>query len=97
MQKNLGILQAGAGSLQSGARQLDQAAGKLAQGASQLKSGTSQFRQKTSGLDARISDVVDKMISSVTGKDVTVKSFVSAKNTEIKSVQFVLKTEPIEK
>ena len=97
LQKNLGTLQSGASSLQSGARQLDQAAGKLAQGASQLKSGTSRFRQKTSRLDAQISDVIDEMVSSVTGKNVAVKSFVSAKNTEIKSVQFVLKTEPIEK
>ena len=97
LQKNLGTLQSGASSLQSGARQLDQATGKLAQGASQLKSGTSRFRQKTSRLDAQISDVIDEMVSSVTGKNVAVKSFVSAKNTEIKSVQFVLKTEPIEK
>lgn len=97
LQKNLGTLQSGASSLQNGAKQLDQAAGKLATGAAQLKSGTSQFRQKTSGLDTQISDVVDEMVSSVTGKDVKVKSFVSTKNTEINSVQFVLKTEPIEK
>ena len=97
LQKNLETLQSGISSLQTGAKQLDQAAGKLATGAAQLKSGTSQFRQKTSGLDAQVSDVVDEMVSSVTGRDVAVKSFVSSKNTEIESVQFVLKTKAIEK
>lgn len=97
LQKNLGTLQSGASSLQTGARQLDQAAGKLATGAAQLKSGTSQFRKKTAGLDTQISDVIDEMVSSVTGRDIAVKSFVSPANTEINSVQFVLKTESIEK
>lgn len=97
LQKNLETLQSGASSLQMGAQQLDQAAGKLAAGAGQLKSGTSQFRQKTASMGTQISDVVDEMVSSVTGKDVAVKSFVSSKNTEINSVQFVLKTESIEK
>ena len=48
-------------------------------------------------MGTQISDVVDEMVSSVTGKDVAVKSFVSSKNTEINSVQIVLKTESIEK
>ena len=76
---------------------LDQAAGKLTTGAVQLKSGMSQFRQQASGLDAQVSDAVDEMVSSVTGEDVEVKSFVSNKNAEINSVQFVLKTKAIEK
>ena len=97
LQKNLGTLQSGISSLQSGAGQLDQAAGKLATGAAQLKSGMSQFRQQASGLDAQVSDAIDEMVSSVTGEDVEIKSFVSPKNTEINSVQFVLKTKPIEK
>lgn len=97
LQKKLETIQKGASSLKMGVQQLDQAAGKLATGAVQLKSGTSQFRQKTSSLDTQISDVVDEMVSSVTGKDVAVKSFVSSKNTEINSVQFVLKTETIKK
>ncbi len=97
LQKNLGTLQSGIASLKSGTGQLDQAVSKLAAGAAQLKSGTSEFRRNTSGLDTKISDVVDEMVAAVTGEDAAVKSFVSSKNTEIKSVQFVLKTESIEK
>ena len=36
------------------------------------------------------------MISSATGSDVEITSFVSEKNTNVKSVQFVIQTEAIE-
>ena len=36
------------------------------------------------------------MISSATGSDINITSFVSKKNTNVKSVQFVIQTEAIE-
>lgn len=43
-----------------------------------------------------VSDEIDSVTSSLMGSDVETKSFVSDKNTNNKSVQFVIQTEAIE-
>lgn len=48
-------------------------------------------------MDTQIRDEIDAMISSVSGSDAEVVSFVSDKNTNVDSVQFVIKTAAIEK
>ena len=47
--------------------------------------------------DTQIQDQIDEMLSSLQGSDTETVSFVSEKNTNISSVQFVIKTDKIEK
>ena len=70
---------------------------KLYAGTTQLANGTSEFADKTSGIDTQISDEVNDMVSSISRSDAKVVSFVSEKNTDVTSVQFVIKTAAIEK
>ena len=68
----------------------------LSDGAKELQSGTDEFAEQTDGMDVKISDTIDDTISSMSGGDDPVVSFVSDKNTDVKSVQFVIKTAAIE-
>lgn len=61
-----------------------------------LKDGTGQLRNETDGMDTEISDKIDEMLASFTGEDFEAVSFVSDKNTNIESVQFVIQTEAVE-
>lgn len=47
--------------------------------------------------DTKVEDTIDDMVGSLSGGDAQVQSFVSDKNTNIASVQFVIKTTAIEK
>ena len=58
---------------------------------------TVEMRDKTDGMDTKITDQIDEMIDNITGGDHETTSFVSEKNTNVQSVQFVIKTDPIEK
>lgn len=82
------------GPLETGAKALEEGTATLAEGASQLKKGTGQLKESTSGIDEQISGEINKVKDSLTGSD-EVRSFISEKNTNIKSVQFVMKTEAI--
>lgn len=81
----------------SGAAQIKLNMDKLYAGTTQLANGTSEFADKTSGIDTKISDEVNDMVSSISRSDAKVVSFVSEKNTDVTSVQFVIKTAAIEK
>lgn len=72
------------------------AVGTLNDGTGELKSGTEEFVSKTDGMDTQVSDEIEDITTSMTGKDVETVSFVSQQNTNIKSVQFVIQTEGIE-
>ena len=63
----------------------------------ELKDGTSKFHEKTSDMDEQVSDKIDDMISSISGSDDEVVSFVSDKNTNVDSVQFIIKTAAVKK
>lgn len=96
-------LMTGSKSLAKGAEELSGGAGSLANGAAELsggadglKKGTAELREKTDGIDGKISEQIDGMLKSLTGEDEETLSFVSEKNTNIKSVQFVIKTEAVE-
>lgn len=65
--------------------------------AQSIKSGTQTFYDKTGNIDDQILDGIDDAINEFSGKDYKVKSFVSSKNKNVKSVQFVMKTEGITK
>ena len=53
------------------------------------------MRDETDGMDTEISDKIDDMLDSITGGDAETVSFVSDKNTDVDSVQFVIQTEAV--
>ncbi|MGN0513784.1 MAG: hypothetical protein ACI4GD_05850 [Lachnospiraceae bacterium] len=76
--------------------ELNTAAGKLNDGAKKISDGTGEFAGEVSGMNDEVSDEIDSMISSMSGEDAEIVSFVSEQNTNIKSVQFVIKTDAIQ-
>ena len=94
---NMNTLYSNTGTLRLSVGELNDAVGQLYGGTKNLAGGTSEFALKTSDIDTQISDEIDSMTSSVTGSDAEEVSFVSDKNTNVDSVQFVIKTAAIEK
>lgn len=91
-----GELNSGAGELSGGVAKLVNGIDELCDGTSELKAGTAQMYDETEGMDEKISDKIDEMIEGITGNSSEVGSFVSEKNTNVKSVQFVIRTEAVE-
>ena len=60
-----------------------------------LKDGTGTFKDKTTNLNSDVSKQIDDVLSKLTGDNSAPVSFISSKNTNVKSVQFVLKTDAI--
>ncbi len=69
----------------------------LYDGTLELKGGTMEFRDKTADIGTTINDKITTAFSDMMGTDFEPVSFVSSKNTNIEFVQFVAKTEAIEK
>jgi len=86
----------GSGVLSNGATELYKGVEKLCNGASDLASGSSEFYSETSHMDTEVEDEIDTILSSIKGDETKTHSFVSDKNKNISSVQFVIKTEAIE-
>ena len=57
---------------------------------------TGEFVKETSGMDTEVSDEIDSLIASIAGDNAETVSFVSEQNTNVKSVQFVIKTDAIQ-
>lgn len=88
----------GAKELAKGGSDLADGAKELMDGAAELSDGTAELRKETEKIDSTFSDDLDdlgKMVNSLSGDSGAVKSFVSAKNADISSVQFVIKTDAI--
>lgn len=92
-----GTLRDGTGELDEGVADLLAGIITLNDGAQEMKDGTVEMRDRTDGMDTKITDQIDEMIDNITGGDHETTSFVSEKNTNVQSVQFVIKTDPIEK
>lgn len=90
-------LKSGTETLKNGANSLNSGVSSLYEGTTKLSDGTGELNDKTSNLDGEINDEVDGMVSELTGNLEEVVSFVSEKNTNVESVQFVIKTPAIEK
>lgn len=90
-------LKNGTKTLKDGANSLNSGASSLYEGTTKLSDGTGELNDKTSNLDGEINDEVDSMVNELTGNLGEVVSFVSEKNTNVESVQFVIKTPAIEK
>lgn len=64
---------------------------ELYDGISELKDATEKFLDKISKLKGEVHDIVSDMIEDLKGNGI-LRSFVSEENTEVESVQFVIKT-----
>lgn len=87
----------GTGTLKQGTSGLYDGIVSLGDGAKELNDGTSEFYEKTSDMDTQVEDSIDEMTASISDDSTEVISFASDKNTNIASVQFVIKTASIEK
>ena len=85
---NVGLLNDAVAELGSGAK-------SLLDGANTMKSGTNEFVQETADMNGEVSSEIDAMLSTVSGGETEVESFVSEKNTNVDAVQFVIQTEAI--
>lgn len=92
-----GKLLTGSGSLSKGTAQLYEGVSELCDGASSLSEGTSALQQQTAGMDQKIDTEIDELLGSIGGGAEGAVSFISSQNTNVTSVQFVIKTEAIEK
>ncbi|MGN0552904.1 MAG: hypothetical protein ACI4I1_05940 [Oscillospiraceae bacterium] len=86
----------GAKELAEGGSDLADGAKELMDGAAEMYDGTTELRSETDKIDDTFSDDLSGMIDSMANDDYEVKSFISEKNTEVKSVQFVIKTDAVE-
>ena len=69
----------------------------LYDGTVELQDGTKEFYDKTYDMDTQVREQIDDMLAEISGSDAPVVSFVSGKNENVNSVQFVIKTAAIEK
>ena len=62
-----------------------------------MNDGTQEFEDKTGNMDEQVQEEIDSIMDSIGGEDKEVVSFVSDKNVNTTSVQFVIKTSEIKK
>ena len=89
-----GTLRDGTGALDSGVAELLTGIAALYDGASQLENGTSLMLGQ--GVDSSIAGKIDQLLGSISGGETVLTSFVSEKNTQVESVQFVIKSAAVE-
>ena len=85
-------LRHGTAELDGGVLDLMDGITELSNGSQEMKDGTSEFRTETEDMDTRVSDQIQNMTKEITGSGNETVSFVSAKNTQVESVQFVMRT-----
>lgn len=86
----------GSGELYEGTAELYDGVVSLCDGARELADGTGEFREETSDMNAQIDEEIDSLLETIGGSMKDPVSFVSEKNTNVDSVQFVIQTEGIE-
>ena len=68
---------------------------ELVTGSGDLTDGTNKLREETVDMDREVSDQIEELLDEISGEQVPTESFVSDKNTNVESVQFVIKTTAI--
>ena len=91
-----GKLKDGTNTLYNGTVDMAQGMSDFYDGAGELKDGTGEMRDRTSGMNSEINEQIDNLVSDITGDPSDIGSFVSDENTNVKAVQFVIQTEPIQ-
>ncbi|MGN1182965.1 MAG: hypothetical protein ACI4SR_08180 [Faecalibacillus sp.] len=87
----------GTESLSQGSQALYNGVVSLCDGAGELANGTKMLKDETSYMSDDVKTQIDDILSSIQGDDAKINSFVSHKNKNVESVQFVIKTEEIKK
>jgi putative membrane protein len=89
----------GSKGLADGALEIHHASSNIADGAAalldgtkELHKGTSEFHSKTNGMDTEITGEIDSVIAAISGGKGNTVSFVSERNKNVSSVQFMMKT-----
>ena len=95
LKTNMNTLDTNVGALNTAFQELNNGAKELYDGTSNLKEGTTEFASETDDIEAKVSEEIDSMIATATGSEIEVESFVSDQNTNVNSVQFVIRTEAI--
>jgi putative membrane protein len=91
-----GSLLEGAGTLKDGTSDLYDGIVALRDGTLELKDGTTEFSNRTGDAESEAEEKVGSILDNISETPETV-SFVSSDNTNVSSVQFVIKTTAIEK
>ncbi|MET3508086.1 YhgE/Pip domain-containing protein [Halalkalibacter oceani] len=92
-----GQLSAAYSELHHGIGEATEGSGELAAGADALHNGTGKLHEATSSLPEQMQEEIDAMISDYDKSDFDPVSFVSEKNHNVDTVQFVIKTAGVEK
>ena len=79
---NMDKLYSSTGVLATSVGTLNDAVAKLYDGTTQLADGTNEFAEKTDGMDEQVGDEIDSMVSSISGNNEPIHSFISDKNIE---------------
>lgn len=87
----------GTSDLYDGTVELYDGTNDLYDGTVEMQDGTKEFYDKTYDMDTQVRDQIDDMLAEISGSDAPVVSFVSDKNENVNSVQFVIKTAAVEK
>lgn len=88
-------LAASSNQLYDGTAKLYDGVVSLCDGAKSMSDGTSQFRSETSGMNQQIDEEIDAILETIGGSMENPVSFVSEKNTNVASVQFVIRTDAV--
>ncbi len=88
-------LKDGAGALCDGTSELLDGISRLYDGSRELKDGTSSLKSAGDEAETEIVDKAGELLAAISGGAGETKSFVSERNTNVKSVQFVIRTEGI--
>lgn len=89
-------LASGSGELYDGTADLYDGVVSLCDGAQEMADGTGAFREETADMDTQIDEEIDSLLDAIGGSMDDPVSFVSVKNTNVDSVQFVIQTDAIE-
>ncbi len=89
-------LASGSGKLYDGTVDLYDGVVSLCDGAQEMADGTGEFREETADMNTQIDEEIDKLLETIGGSMDDPASFVSEKNTNVDSVQFVIQTDAIE-
>jgi len=91
------LLCEGFSGLVDGAGSLSGGVSGLARGLEEFSEGTGKFAEGVGSVEPRLTERIDGLLTPFKPDKANVGSFVSAKNTDVTSVQFVMSTEAVEK
>jgi X-X-X-Leu-X-X-Gly heptad repeat protein len=83
--------------LNHGISELSEGTKELYSGVDKLQEGSNELANQTDDMPVQVEDTIEKLMADYDTSDYTPISFVSSKNKNVTSVQFVLKTDKIEK